>query len=280
MSAKTSPAFEVDADQYWSQGYTVVRGVFSAQEIEQLRERASKTRTHQGDLLANPELHAFPLDPRLVRIARALLGATPVYFGFSSAKFGFSGRGFHKDNADRHDPNAPDWTRGRYTLVRMGVYLQDHSRHSGGLNVRLGSHMEVSADKGRSHYTASATGDVVCWTLRTSHGASGGLLRVAPKLSVAPRLVNLLPDSLFVPEECERIALFVTFALDDAHLDRYLRYLETRAFMVELWRNTVIPDEVIQAVRAREDVIWRDAWAEIQDKPGLGANVEHRDIPY
>lgn len=276
----TPPTFRVDVDQYWAEGFTVVRDVFTAEEVDDLRERAARTRDHAGDLLSNSELHEFAVDPRLIRIARELLGGTPVYFGYSSARFGFSGRRYHKDNADRHDAHAPDWTQDPYTMLRMGVYLQDHERHSGGLNIRRGSHKSIKNHVGRSHYTASRVGDVVCWTLRTTHGAGGGVLRFAPSLSLNPWWVRTLPRSWFAPEERERIALFTTFGLSDAHLERFLAYVKTRAYMIDLWKNSPVPADRAAQLRAREDVVWRDVWSEIEGEPGLGANVEHRDIPY
>jgi hypothetical protein len=64
---------------------------------------------------------------------------------------------------------TPDW-HGRYTALRFGIYLQDHTTHTGGLNLRDRSHNTVSLTTGRTIYLQSAVGDVVVWRLRTTAG--------------------------------------------------------------------------------------------------------------
>lgn len=273
----TMPA--VDVDHYWQHGYTVVRDVFSPEEAADLRERAVRTREHQGDLLSNPELYQVVCDARILHIARALLRDTPVYFNYSSAKFGFHGRGFHKDNADRHDQQAPDW-RDPYTLLRMGIYLQDHHDHSGGLNVRHDSHRWVSTTRGKTRYTATRLGDVVIWNLRTSHAANGVRLKFARGVGVEPWLVEHLPESWLLPTEGERVALFLTYGLDDEHLERFIAYSKTRAFMIDLWRASTNVSEQAWALLRSAPVSYRDVWSEIRNEANLGANVPHVDIPY
>jgi hypothetical protein len=268
----------IDVESYWADGYTVVRNVFTASEVEDLRARALHLREYTGELLGRDEVAHVVYEPRLIEIARTLLGDTPVYFGNSSIKFGFTGRGYHKDNADRHDQAAPDW-RSRYTLLRMAIYLQDHRHRSGGLNVRRRSHLYATADKGWTHYTASGPGDVVIWNLRTSHGASGAILRMAPWLPVTPWLVRHIPEALIAPEEKERIALFITYGLDDIHLERYIRYIRTRKYVVDQWRDRRVSSETMERLQAAP-LIWRDAWAEIADASDLGVNETHIDLPY
>jgi hypothetical protein len=76
--------------------------------------------------------------------------------------------GYRKDNADRKAPNA----RLARALHRpgFGIYLQDHTTHTGGLNLRDRSHNTVSLTTGRTIYLQSAVGDVVVWRLRTTAG--------------------------------------------------------------------------------------------------------------
>jgi hypothetical protein len=265
---------EVDVQEYWRRGFTLVRGVFGADEIERLRESAQRTREHPGDLLTNPELRHVLLDPRLARVVSRLLGARPIYFGYSSVRFGADGRGYHKDNADRSDGSAPDW-RGPYTLLRCGLYLQDHSRHSGGLNVRDGSHNQPDVRRGRTVYLASRPGDLVVWNLRTSHSANGIVLRGLRGLPVPPDSVKHLPNWLISPFERERIAVFMTFAKDGPHFQRYLRYLKTRRYMVDLWRaSSPLPVDL-----PAHDLEIRDVWPAMSGDPEAGKNVEHAPLP-
>ena len=138
-------------------GYTVVRGLFTADEIARLREGAYAAAAEAGmrpedpasvpgfalpgDLASHPQLCHLVTDERLVSLAEQLLGAPPVHFRDSAVGIGGSERGWHKDNrnSDRYDTGTPDW-HGDYPLIRMGIYCEDHAAHSGGLAVRVGSH--------------------------------------------------------------------------------------------------------------------------------------------
>ena len=67
-------------------------------------------------------------------------------------------------------------------------------------------------------------------------------------------------------------------SLPDAHLERFIAYSKTRAFMIDLWRNsTEVSAQTFAALR-ESPVIHRDVWAEIKDEPNLGQNVPHVDI--
>lgn len=230
-------------------GWVIFRALFSVDEIDALRLLAcdQEQRAYEGDILSNPCLGGgnFILDHRIVSVARALLRGDPCYYGDSSVSIDVRTMGFHKDNPDRHDPQAPDW-RGDYSQLRMGLYLQDHARHSGGLAIRDCSHMTVDHGKGEPIAMSSEVGDLVVWSLRTTH--SGNALRprrfsrhfVPVKLARqlegrAPWLARLTMMPLGVSE---RIALFASFGRRDSHLDRYLAYLKSRQYAVRCWQQS------------------------------------------
>jgi Phytanoyl-CoA dioxygenase (PhyH) len=98
---------------------------------------------------------------------------------------------FHKDNSDKINGDAPDWTKPSH-LLGVGIYLQDHTHHSGGLTVFEGSHSQASIKNGRvitewgkRVYLKTEPGDVVVWYLKTSHAGDWGI----PKIG----LLNALP---------------------------------------------------------------------------------------
>ena len=153
------------------------RGVYSPQEVERSREGVEASRGASGELLGRPRLRDVILDGRLVEIARQILGQEEiVYAGDSSFTVGMRQRGWHKDNSDRKDPNGADW-QGRYTILRFGIYLQDHRKHTGGLNLRVGSHTTTDQPAGKSIYVRTGVGDVGVWSLRITHSGNGTLLR-------------------------------------------------------------------------------------------------------
>lgn len=220
-------------------GFVVVRNVLSRAEVSGLRSAIeshatrAKTlgqvlRSHSGevvpvsDLLGQAGVGWLLSDPRVVEIARRLVGREDlVYFGDSGSMIGGELRGFHKDNAVRDTANDPDWLS-PYTLIRMGLYLQDHSRHSGGLKVRRSSHLHADITSGSIVDVPTEAGDVVVWSLRTTHSGFTVRVRGLPFVHLQPRFEGRLPAWLRTPQPCLRIAAFMTFGTNDAHLRNYV----------------------------------------------------------
>ncbi|MFO1109689.1 MAG: phytanoyl-CoA dioxygenase family protein [Bradyrhizobium sp.] len=235
-----SASFEQD-------GFAIVRDVFSPQEIADMRRRielqvevdraegkfeqtffdAMGVKTGQGDLISKIHLRDYLLDDRILGIARSLLPAQPLtYFGESTYQLGSSGRVFHRDNVDRDKAAGPDWD-GPYPLLRIGIYLQDHRRHSGGLKVKAGSHLR---DDGRAVLIDNNAGDVVVWNMRTLHSGNAVRLRLIPNFAAIPPSSNLrrlklgedrIPSWMQLPLQRERAVMFMSFGVESKHLDRY-----------------------------------------------------------
>lgn len=248
-----------ESEQLRREGYVLVRDVFSSAEIRGFRRKAREGRSWRGDLLSNPWFCDLVLDHRILEIAHALLGDTPVYFGDSAVAFGPRPRQYHKDNVDRDDGEGPDW-KGEYPLIQFGLYLQDYLHYSGGLCVRVGSHNRASHE-GQEAYVASAQGDVVVWNLRSSHTGMG---------------TNPANPS---PSPGERIALFMTFGLPSQHLERFIASLKTRASAVERWRHSRYTNSVRHLFNGRALYV-RDMHEEIRGVRGLGLDQTWRPIPY
>jgi len=251
LAPKRAP-FSVDStiiEKYKRDGYVIIRGVFSRDEVAEMRrlamlqvdedKRDNLTRddVRKGflmsklDMLSNRHLRAVLFDDRILVIARALLAPHPiVYFGNAVYNIGFNRRAWHRDNVDRdYDLSAPDW-QDEYRLINIGLYLQDHSEHSGGLKVRVGSHANIS---GPPFQLDTKAGDVAIWNLRLIHSAATIRLRFAPKFPYLPPQThrkrghfvseNNLPTWLQIPEEVTpRIAFFMCFGVKGPHLDRFI----------------------------------------------------------
>jgi hypothetical protein len=270
----------VDVDGFWKRGYTIVRGVYSPLEISRFRDGVEASRGLGGDLLSNPRLRDVIVDGRLVEIARQILGRDQiVYAGDSSFTVGMRQRGWHKDNTDRKDPNGPDW-QGRYTILRFGVYLQDHRQHTGGLNLRVGSHTTTDQTEGKNVYVRTGVGDVGVWSLRITHSGNGTLLRFpwwkfpAPGERRFPKWYRVADA-----DGVDRMALFVALGLDDHHQDRYTTYLKTRAYMVSTWRQSAYDDEAL-ARAAAVGLKVRNVPLEIDGDDSVGQNVGWAPLPY
>lgn len=190
-------------------------------------------RALHGDFSALSGLCRFILDERVLRFAREVLGATPTYFRDGSMHIGRGIVGWHKDNRqeDRTKQDGPDW-QGRYPLIRIGIYLQDHTEHSGGLSVRVGSHLPVTDEEayrvGRMVHVDSGVGDIVAWNLRTTHSGNSVRVRGMKKRKLSPKIERMLPDFVKVDAGAERMAMFFTYGAESDHLDRYIAYLGDR----------------------------------------------------
>jgi len=227
-------------------GFVIIKNVFSLDEIENIRKSCEKLRQGTEEILpadnfSYDEIREFILDERVLRYIRLVLGPKLVYFGESSASFdAHSAPHFHKDaRGDSVDPQQND-----YPVIRMGVYLQNHKNHSGGLKVRVGSHRHVhlirrnfkklfkskkeerlklsSFKVGKSYNLPIEAGDLAIWSLRTDHSPNAVRLKIAPNLSVNPKIEPLIPNFMRIPEDKPRVVLFNTFGVDHELHDNYL----------------------------------------------------------
>lgn len=235
-----SKELNIDKSSFERDGYLVVKNVFSEKEIAEMRNEAyeqyeidtkknltfqlpnlaTKARYSKGDLLSKEKLRHVLLDDRILTIAKKILNTDKlVYFGDSSYQIGTGLRGFHRDCIDRTDLNGPDW-QGEYTLIRIGVYLQDHKNYSGGLKIKLGTHKNAD---GKPVFVDSEVGDVALWSLKTIHSGNAVRLKMFPNYSInTSGKENLVPSFLKKDEQQERISLFMTFAVKSSHMERYL----------------------------------------------------------
>lgn len=271
----------VDVEKFWRRGYQIVPSVYSPAEIRDLRQRVMDSKPHGGDLLSNPLLRDVLLDGRLVGIASQLLGSDQVvYAGDSSFTINSGQHGYHKDNADRTDKNAPDW-QSRYTILRFGIYLQDHTKHTAGLNLRVRSHNHLPLTKGKNIYVRTRPGDVAVWSLRTSHSGNGTLLRFPWWVDdPAPEQDGTYPWYYRVAKkDGDRLAIFAALGLDDAHHHRYVDYLKTRTYICRMWGKSEYDADTLAAVE-RSQLIVRNVPAEIAGDPTVGQNENWAPIPY
>jgi hypothetical protein len=270
----------VDAKEFWENGYAIVRNVYSPEEIKSLREAAFASRGRNlGDLLANPLMRRTLVDGNFVEIARQLLDSDDIWFaGDGSFTINSGQRGFHKDNVDRQDPAGPDW-KGRYTILRFGIYLQDHWSHTGGLNLRAKSHNTTDHSFGRNVYVRTRVGDVAVWSLRITHSGNGVLLKFPRWVHPEPSQIPKIPKWRIAEADGDRLAVFAALGLDDAHHDRYVEYLKTRTYMVNSFRASHYDDETLAAA-AKVGLKVREVAREIEGDDSVGKNAKWEPLPY
>lgn len=276
-------ALDVDVKGFWRDGFTLIRGAYTPGEIHQMRRDALNHKgEHKGDLLSNPFLNRVQLDGKMTEIARRILDTDDlIYYGDTAIAIRPGGPGWHKDNADRADPNAPDW-RSPYTQLRFGIYLQDHHDHSGGLNIRVGSHDVCDFETGKVLQLRSRVGDIGVWSMRITHSAAATMLKWAPGRNRYPdpfEVEKINPKRILPRPEQRRIAIFSAIGRDDEHAERYVEYLKTRGYAISQWRHTIYTDDQLEGM-AKQGVKVRDVRTEIEGDPNVGKNKNWAPIPY
>lgn len=235
---------DVDVDSYKYDGYLILRDVFSLAEIEEFRQKSKSWQGKPGDLLMKRDLAPLVWDNRIVEIACKLLGAQPVYFGFSSMNYGVTEQGgkWHRDNAERFDLTHADW-QSPYTIIRFGIYMQDHTKYSGGLMLRPTSHRPECVNTNKIAWADTRPGDVAVWNMRMLHAGGATLLKDFKNTAVVPDLAEKLSKSDLVEIDMgERLAAFISYGIRDIHLDNYIKWLKTRDFMINLWAKSTVTD--------------------------------------
>lgn len=271
-------SIEVDVQKFHEEGYLIFRNVFDKNKIAEYRRKLDAAPPFEADLIGEPDFCELVVDPVIIGIARKILGSQPTYFGFSSISRATTAgtASWHRDNADRFDFKAPDWTGGPYTMIRFGIYMQDHKNNSGGLLLRPNTHRADSVGLKTLLYVDTQPGDLAVWNMRILHAGGGKRLRSDPERSIdIPEAAKIAPEDFLPEPEGARYAAFITYGLSgDEHTERYLDYLSTRKFMTDLWSRAKVCDRAKELL-ANADVHYRDVWSEIKDRPGIGANAGH-----
>jgi hypothetical protein len=297
---------EVDRAGFARDGYLHFPGVFSFEEVKGFRDflvsnvpRTNDATALDVDLLTRPETEAFINDGRVLGVARQILGDTPIYFGDSSAmRYPKTAAvsTFHKDNADRHDHAAPDWSDD-YPLIRFGIYLQDHTRQGGGLMVRAGSHRSVAKSRlmevfreevsgwlnGKTRYLFAAAGDLIVWNMRLTHAGMGRFLKGPLKRPLTERNQRFVPEFMQATVGEDRLAMFASFGKEHPLFDRYLQSLKLRKYMVEMWRTSAPGEDAVARLEAnggRYLDMSRTVEAALAAGEAIGVNDRWTPLPY
>ena len=278
---------EVDREQFERDGFLVVPSLFSDAEVADMRSRIDETHKEFGpsatDLMSYPLLREIMLDERILGIFKQLLGEGCCYFGWSSyrrAQKRQFNRTFHNDGkgdpSNLRSKNLSDPAKTNYPVLRFGLYLQDHAHHSGGLEVRVGSHHqfmmstnEIKRLFAREHrlslrgfplgqlYNVPSTGrDLVVFNMRTHHSGHFVRPRMCPRLALPAALENTLekwlPESIFLPVERSRYVIFGTFGIPSQELDCFAKSRTLPKGAASHWRTTTFDSpENVQLLETR-----------------------------
>ncbi len=211
-------------------GFCLIKNVFPADDMAEIYDASAATHDRFPDLLSCPDLAWFVFEPRILEIARHLMGDALAYYGETGFNFE---RTIGKVTTDAYNdlhidsvgmPQRLDkvW-RGApgqiFRGYRFALYFQDYEKFSGGLKVAPGSHLlspeflndrtqlrpkETLALDGQGSMLSfrrhvqelynlpSEPGDLVIWNLRTMHAGRAQRLAINPALSLPPAIEDMI----------------------------------------------------------------------------------------
>lgn len=258
-------------------GWILIKNVFSENEINRFREFVEKEKNHKGDLLSSNLLKDIILDDRILNIFKESLGTDKLfYFGDSSFSIAAKGSGFHKDSKDREKIDSPEFKDKNYSLLRLGIYLQDHSEHSRGLCLRSESHLYPTIDKGKIINVKSEIGDVVIWKLTTTHSANANAISLFPNYPIHPKMIRFIPNFMRQKSIEQRMAIFMCFGIEDNYASSYLNYLKTRQYAVTRWMNSNYSQQTIDNMTHKKVKVY-DSF-DINEIDNNSVNVNYKQI--
>lgn len=244
---------------FWKNGYVVLRNIYNDEQIQRYREFIKKNIEEivgQGkknwkdieikenkDVLSYPEIRDSILNKNLLDAIKSIFDDEDFYYwGYSSFRYNEqSYRSTHNDV--KNDNENPFKTK--YSLLRIGIYLQDHKNFSNGLKVFKGSShslkfgrtllKKILKEKELRYLFPQRTkpinvdtmpGDVVIWNLRTCHSGNALRLKYFKNISLKPWAENFLekylPD-IFLTSEKERAVIFSTFGKMGTPLKNFIK---------------------------------------------------------
>jgi hypothetical protein len=166
----------IDTEGFARDGFTVLKGVFTPDEIDRMRlvflqqfqtegGFAGRIKTIRSAVIPDvfnrdPRIAAFVLQPRILEALNVLIGRPVHYLHHSDIHMNWSG-GWHRDSIDKPsyydfvktDPWAEEnWAD--YSVYKVAVYLQDH---------------RFNTERPNEGALRSAIGDVLIFDTRLVH---------------------------------------------------------------------------------------------------------------
>jgi ectoine hydroxylase-related dioxygenase (phytanoyl-CoA dioxygenase family) len=255
-------------------GFCLIRDVFRPDELAAiLAAMADRKAAAIDDVLDTPTLKGVILDARILRIARALLGDTLVFYNAANVNYEKEigayalnpYRDLHPDAMGMPSHLGAIWEGPPdvvYQGYRFAIYFQDYATASGGLKVCPGSHrgnprayvgqdffdptrgeiidglgIAVQQARHEVYNVPARPGDVVVWNLRTFHGGGARLWRGNPSQAFHPVVEDYIASvdpSQFLPPPGPRNAFFFDYAGPTAEADMYIKHLAAKVVFENL----------------------------------------------
>jgi hypothetical protein len=240
---------EKQINYYLENGYLHLENFFEEYEIESFIKGCDKNEF--GDTLVRIDFLEFSVSEKVVNVLKQLLQSEIIiYPGLSQTRTmdtcSIDDRFYHVDS----HPDDLDYSK-QYTVLNTGIYLQDHTKHSGGLKIKPGSHKyDCIVVKSISKYLKLITKsvfkldfktlytllrpsrsvniktkprDFLIWNMRTHHSGYFVILKFFNKLSLPPILENFIPKFLKKIEVQNRRVVLSAYAAPSPYAEMWLK---------------------------------------------------------
>lgn len=162
-ASKPDPVTPGERAAFERDGYHLLRPLFTAAEAAEWRNRinhvfgfpvepdatpqiAGATHTLADGVTTNDDFWPVIFNERLLATVRALIGDDIRYTQHSDLHINLPGGRWHRDSACRDFGVGADWDESEvpYRVVRVAIYLSDHTQSNSSLVVLPGSHRHES----------------------------------------------------------------------------------------------------------------------------------------
>lgn len=162
-ASKPDPVTPGERAAFERDGYHLLRPLFTAAEAAEWRNRinhvfefpaepnatpqiAGATHTRADGVTTNDDFWPVIFNERLLASVRALIGDDIRYTQHSDLHINLPGGRWHRDSACRDFGVGADWDESEvpYRVVRVAIYLSDHTQSNSSLVVLPGSHRHES----------------------------------------------------------------------------------------------------------------------------------------
>ena len=215
-------------------GYVVLPGLFTEQEIESLRKdvkeyfetagRLANFGLTQPDAMSRiPSIRWLLYHEKLLAAFREVAGRDDIQFTFHSDAHSNLLGDWHTDTQAYFKPE--EVRDDDFQVFKAGIYLQDHLGHNAqGLTVSEGSHLSAKVENERVKPLPSRAGDVIIFDVRLFHHGDRIRFfekvcnRIIPSDAAKARLGILLRRLM---GRKEKLSIFFTFGAPNEHTTEF-----------------------------------------------------------
>lgn len=244
-------------------GFVVIPGLFTEQEIDSLRDEVKsffqKEGRHanfgltQADAMSRiPSIRWLLTHKNLLAAFRQVAGRDDIQFTFHSDAHSDLLGDWHTDTQAYFKPE--EVRTDDFQVYKVGIYLQDHAGNNAqGLTVSKGSHLSGRVERDRVEALHSRSGDVIIFDVRIFH--HGDLMRFHEK--VCNRLLPTESLKVKFGELFRRItgrkgklSIFFTFGVPNEYTTEFAKRNMVRQNKQNQIAHSRPPEELVELLKS------------------------------